>query len=68
MYTSHYADGSKAYSFEVEFVGLLFKDWIFAASKLLKDPAASLATVELDILVGAIANQIKRSTVRTLHR
>jgi len=34
----------------------------------LKDPSAGLATVALDPLTDAIANRVRMSTVRTLHR
>ena len=62
------ADRSHPHHFEIELTGLLLEGWIFASSSCLKDPSAGLATVALDTPVGAIANRVRMSTVRTLHR
>ena len=62
------ADGSRPHPFEIELTGLLLKGWIFASSYCLKDPSAGLATVALDTTTGAVANRVRMSTVRTLHR
>ena len=62
------ADGSHPHPFEIELTGLLLEGWIFASSYCLKDPSAGLATVALDTPTGAIANRVRMSAVRTLHR
>ena len=59
---------SHPHPFEIELTGLLLEGWIFATPERLKDPSAGLATVALDTPAGAIANRVKMSTVRTLHR
>jgi len=63
------ADGSHPHPFEIELTGLLLEGWIFATPECLKDPSAGLATaVALDTPTGAIANRVRMSAVRTLHR
>ena len=62
------ADRSHPHLFEIELKGLLLEGWIFAASACLKDPAAGVAAVALDSPPGAIANRVRMSAVRTLHR
>ena len=62
------ADGSHPHPFEIGLTGLLLEGWIFASSWCLKDPSAGLATVALDTPTGAIANRVRMSSVRTLHR
>ena len=60
-------DGSHPHPFEIEWTGLLLEGGIFASSYCLKDPSAGLATVALDTPVGALANRVRMSAVRTLH-
>ena len=62
------ADSSHPHPFEIELTGLLLKGWIFASSYCLKDPSAGLATLALDTPVSAVANRVRMSAVRTLHR
>ena len=62
------ADRSHPHPFEIELTGLLLEGWILASSYCLKDPSAGLATVALDTPTGAIANRVRMSAVRTLHR
>ena len=62
------ADSSNPHPFEIELTGLLLEGWIFASSSCLKDPSAGLAAVALDTPTGAIANRVRMSAVRTLHR
>ena len=62
------ADRSHPHPFGIELTGLLLEGWIFASSSCLKDPSAGLAAVALDTPTGAIANRIRMSAVRTLHR
>ncbi len=60
-------DGSHPHPFEIELTGLLLEGWIFALSQRLNDPKAGLM-VALDTPTGAVANRVRMSTVRTLHR
>ena len=62
------ADRSHPHPFEIELTGLLLEGWIFASSYCLKDPSAGLATVALDTPAEVIANRVRMSAVRTLHR
>ena len=62
------ADCSHPHPFEIELTGLLLEGWIFATPERLKDPLAGLATVALDTSAGAIADRVRMSAVRTLHR
>ena len=62
------ADRSHPHPFEIELTGLLLEGWIFASSSCLKDPSAGLAAVALDTPTGAIANRVRMSAVRTVHR
>ena len=62
------ADRSHPHPLELDLTGLLLEGWIFASSKCLKDPSAGLATAALDTPTGAIANRVRLSAVRTLHR
>ena len=62
------ADSSHSHPFEIELTGLLLEGWIFATPERLKDSSAGLATVALDTSAGAIANRVRMSTGRTLHR
>ena len=61
-------DSSHPHPFEIELTGLLLEGWIFAMPERRKDSSAGLATVALDTTTGAIANRVRMSTVRTLHR
>ena len=61
-------DSSHPHPFWIERTGLLLEGWTFALSYYLKDPSAGLATVALDTPAGAIANRVRMSAVRTLHR
>ena len=62
------ADCSHPHPFEIELTGLLLEGWIFATLERLKDPSAGLATKALDTPTGAMANRVRMSTGRTLHR
>ena len=62
------ADHSHPHPFEIELTGLLLEGWIFASSYCLKDLSAGLATVALDTTAVAIANRVRMSAVKTLHR
>ena len=61
-------DGSHLHPFETELTGLLLEGWIFASSYCLKDPSASFVTVVFNTPASAIANRVRMSAVRTLHR